>query len=65
MAPFNTRWVAGLPLPSWFGFAGALLAWGLALVSFHETGRVDWRVMGAGFLLVLLALAARTAGARR
>ena len=55
----RTKWIGGWPVPGWFGLAGALFAWLAAAVELHATGVLPWRVVGAGFIFLVIALAAR------
>jgi hypothetical protein len=55
----RTKCFGGWPLPSWFGFAGALFASLAAALEFHATGALPLRVVGAGFICLVIALAAR------
>lgn len=55
----RVRWIGGWPLPSWFGVAGALFAWLAAALELHATGVLPWRVVGAGFICLVIALLAR------
>lgn len=55
----QTKWVAGWPVASWFGFAGAIAAWLAALLDHAESGTIPWRTVGVGFACLVLALLAR------
>lgn len=57
--PQRVKWIGGWPLQSWLGVVAALAAWGAAALELHATGVLPRRVVGVGFLCLVLALAAR------